>query len=580
MIPQNFIETIQARTDIVELISGYIPLKRTGRNFKAVCPFHNEKTPSFIVSPQKQIFHCFGCGQGGGVIQFLMFHEKVSFPEAVEILANRLGIEVPYQRSGQAKLKNLLYDAVNEASLFFHNNLLQDKNCKGVLDYLNKRGIDIKTIKKFRIGFAWGRNSLINLLRKKKFTLDILEKSSLIVAKQQGYRDLFCERITFPIFDTRSRVIGFGARLLQQSQGPKYINSLENPLYSKRKQLFGLNFSKEDIAKKDCAVAVEGYLDMITPFMAGVTNIVASSGTALTPEQIQLIRRYTSNIILVFDSDKAGQLATLRAIDLLLEGDLNVEISQLPKGYDPDSLVRAKGKDYFLGLLEKREDFFDYKVRILRGMHDIDTINGKEKIAKEVFSTIDRLSSEIKKYEYIKKLSHILNIKEEVLIADFRKTQSKGKAPSIKQNASFVMEPLSITEKIILKFMLTNKKAFFLVKKNLKEEDFTPGLSRRAVEYLLKNYSAEEDISYAQMIGSIEDKDISTFVSRILIDDQIPLDREMFKSSIMKLRKRRISALKEKVKDQIREAESTGDEDRRKKLINKYYKINSEVKNG
>ena len=178
MIPQNFIETIQARTDIVELISGYIPLKRTGRNFKAVCPFHNEKTPSFIVSPQKQIFHCFGCGQGGGVIQFLMFHEKVSFPEAVEILANRLGMEVPHQKTGQGKLKSALYDAVSEAALFFHNNLLQDKNCKGVLSYLDKRRVDIETIKRFRIGFAWGRNTLINFLRKKKFTLDIWTQNS------------------------------------------------------------------------------------------------------------------------------------------------------------------------------------------------------------------------------------------------------------------------------------------------------------------------------------------------------------------------------------------------------------------
>ncbi|UCD15320.1 MAG: DNA primase, partial [Candidatus Omnitrophota bacterium] len=319
MIPQKFIDEVQTRTDIGEVISSYIPLKRAGRNFKALCPFHGEKTPSFMISPQKQIFHCFGCGQGGTVIQFIMQYEKASFVEAIEILARRLGLEIPYQRGEKQKLKTILYDAVEQAAQVFNKNLLS-RTAAPVMSYLNKRGISKEVIEQFRIGYAAGRNALADNLRKKGFSLEVLEKSSLVIARESGFRDLFADRIMFPVCDSRARVVGFGARLWRQSSSaPKYINSLENPLYSKRQHLFGLNFAKDHILKEDCVIVVEGYLDMIIPFMAGIKNIVASLGTALTSEQIRLIRRYTTNIVLVFDSDKAGQAASLRALDLLLE---------------------------------------------------------------------------------------------------------------------------------------------------------------------------------------------------------------------------------------------------------------------
>jgi len=212
MIPQSFIDDIQTRTDIVEVISSYIPLKRAGRNFKANCPFHGEKTPSFMISPQKQIFHCFGCGEGGGVIQFLMMHEKMTFVEALELLAKRLGLEIPEQRQEKDRFKNVIYGCLDEASLFYHKALLEGLAAKPIIAYLNKRGINIETIKKFRIGYSLGRPSLIEYMRGKNFTLEILERASLAISQGQGYRDLFRERVMFPIFDIRSRVIGFGAR--------------------------------------------------------------------------------------------------------------------------------------------------------------------------------------------------------------------------------------------------------------------------------------------------------------------------------------------------------------------------------
>ncbi|MEI8349452.1 MAG: DNA primase [Candidatus Omnitrophota bacterium] len=579
MIPQSFIDDIQSRTDIVEIISGYIPLKRSGRNFKANCPFHGEKTPSFMVSPQKQIFHCFGCGEGGGAIQFLMLYEKLSFVEAVELLAKRLGTEIPYQKNEKDKFKDSLYEVANEASLIFHQNLLEDKTTQPVLEYLHQRGIDSEIIKKFRIGYSSGRNPLLTVLRQKGYSLETLEKASLVISQGGGYRDLFRERIMFPIFDVRNRVLGFGGRIWRDIENaPKYINSLENALYSKRDHLFGLNFSKDDIIKNDAIIITEGYLDMIVPFTHGVRNIVASLGTALTLEQIRLIRRYTRNIILVFDADKAGQLATLRAVDLLLENDLQVKIVRLPGGFDPDSLVRERGSDGFLQLIDKKVDFFDFKTDMLKKTHDIDSIEGKTKIAQEIFSTINKLSSEIEKYEYIKKLSSSLHVKEEILIAEFRKVFSKDNRVVSAPQPEFLVskDPVSITEKVLLKFMFTNKKAFPLIRKNLREEDFIFPLARKTVSYFLNNYPEPVDMTANAILGTIEDKEISSFVSKILMDDDIPLDKEAFKTSVLKLRQRRLKGVKDHLRQQMRDAEKSGDNDRLKILIDKYGKVNSE----
>ncbi|MDD5585137.1 MAG: DNA primase [Candidatus Omnitrophica bacterium] len=582
MIPQAFIEDIQTRTDIAEVIASYIPLKKMGRNFKGLCPFHGEKTPSFMVSPQKQIFHCFGCGEGGGVIQFLMLYEKVTFPEAIEILAQRLGVAIPYQRQEQNRMKPALYDAVQEASCFFHKNLLETKEGKFPLEYLYKRGIDIETIKKFRLGYALGRNTLIDTLRKKNFSLEALEKASLAVAKGPGgYRDVFNDRIMFPIFDARSKVIGFGGRIWKNlPDAPKYINSLEGPLYSKRDHLYGLNFAKDDVGKSDAVIVVEGYLDMIVPFSKGIHNIVASLGTALTVEQIRLIRRYTSNVVLLFDSDKAGELATLRALDLVLENDINVAIVSLPKGHDPDTLVRELGKDAFTQLLDKKTDFFEYKIAVFKRMYDIGTIEGKTKIAQEMLTTIAKLKSEIERYEYIKKLSLYLDIKEEVMLAEFRKVAVSATAANTRseyrQAAPQPQERLSVTERVLLKFMFTNHKALAVIKRNVKESDFSSNIARKAAAYFFKQYAAGQEYSAQSVLGTIADKEVCSFVSQILMDEEIPLDKELFKSSLAKVLTRRVKTIKERMKTEIKEAEKNGDRERIRVLVNQYSRINSE----
>ncbi len=582
MIPETFIQEIQSKIDIVDIISSYISVKKAGRNFKALCPFHGEKTPSLVISPQKQIFHCFGCGEGGGVFQFLMLIDKMSFPEAVEILAERLGLAIPYQLDKQSQTKKMLFEVVHKAALFFHNNIKNNKKYKQVINYLDKRGIGEKTIDQFLIGYSDNDNSLLNYLRKSGFTLDILEKASLIISGKNGFYDLFRGRIMFPIFDVRSRVVGFGARSYQeQDSGPKYINSLDSIIYNKRNHLFGLNLAKDYISKEKAVIVVEGYLDMITPFMRGVKNIVASLGTALTLEQVQLIKRYTSHVVLMYDADKAGQSAALRSSELLLENDVDTKVIKPSVGEDPDSLFKKGGKDLFMQLLKEPEDFFEYKMNSLKAIYDPESIDGKSRIAQEMFSVIKKLNSEIKKHEYIRKLASGLDIKEEIVIAEFRNNFLKTSLARLnssrdgreKKGFSMNKNPLTVTEKVLIKYMLTDQNAFNLVKKNVKQEYFTSGLARKVVTFLFNNgFKCCGNFSQATSEQNV-DKEVRGFIAEILLDDDIILNKTIFKDSLMKICKKGVSSRKEKLKDKIKEAESKGDTQRVKELIKEYETI-------
>jgi DNA primase len=566
MIPQSFIDDIQSRADIAEIIGGYIPLKRAGRNFKAVCPFHSEKTPSFVISPQKQIFHCFGCGAGGGTLQFMMLYEKVTFPEAVQMLATRLGIEVPAQSGAPDSGKQAIYDVLVQAADIYHHNLL-DNNSRRQLDYLIQRGLDLETIKQFKLGFSGGQSRLMDVLRKKGVTLELLQKASLVVPGQEGFRDTFFDRVMFPICDTRSRVVGFGARLWQDRPGaPKYINSLEGPVYSKREQLFGLNFARDAVMRQDSLIIVEGYLDVIVPFSRGIKNIAASSGTALTQEQIKLIRRFTSNVVLVYDADKAGEAATLRALDLLLENEINLKIVRLPAGHDPDTLVRKEGAEKFLQLLAVGQDFFDFKLSVLCAANDAGTTAGKSTIAKEMFLSIGRIKSDIVRYDYLARLADKLAIKEESLMAEFNKS-NPSRRQAVSREPVVGSDCVPLTDKVLVKFMAQSPGAFALIKGNVRPDDFVSTQARQAADYFFKNYSGS---SLEAFVSSIEDHQVSGFLSDIILDDNVPLDKEAFKSSLLKVRGQHLRLEKKLLRDQIKEAERSGNSFLLKELMTKY----------
>lgn len=582
MIPESFINDLQERTDIVEVISSYIPLKRTGRNFKALCPFHNEKTPSFIVSPQKQIFHCFGCGEGGSVIQFLMLYEKVNFVEAIEILAKRLGMEVPYQKtSGKDRLKTVLLEIVSSAAEFYHQCLInkKDKYAESVLAYLDKRGITLDIIRLFKIGYAPYGNVLINYLRDRNISLDFLEKASLATAlRDGGYVDFFRNRIIIPIFDVRGRVVGFGGRVWNdEAKGAKYINSVENSIYNKREHLYGLNFAKEYIIKEDCAIIVEGYLDMIIPFFYGVKNIVASLGTALTTEQIRLIKRYTENIVLVYDSDKAGQMATLRALDLLLENSLKVSIMLLPPGSDPDSIVRERGVEFFNDLLAKRVNFFDYKLKILSSFYNPNTTEGRVKIMQEMLDTLRRLDNELERYDYIGRLADFLRVKKDILIKEFRKI-SRGRKQGMSLDNIELKEYIPMTEKIIIKFMLTDERAVEIIRTHLIEDDFSHPLTRKIVSLCFTMLKNKSRVNLQKIIGLTEDREISSFITMLMMDDSIILDKDVVKECILKFKENRLKLMRNRLREKIKIAESKDDREELKRLVVKYQELTRSIK--
>ncbi|RKY38568.1 MAG: DNA primase, partial [Candidatus Omnitrophota bacterium] len=343
--PQEIIKEIQERADIVEVISNYFPLKKAGSLFKTLCPFHQEKTPSFIVNPQKQIFHCFGCGVGGNVFSFLMRQENISFPEAVEMLARQTGVNISryFSKSGERSgVVSRLYEVNELSSLYYQNNLLNKEKGREARRYLlERRGISQEVISRFRIGYAPAQGGLLSYLQKRGWTEEILIQAGLAVKREEGiYTDKFLQKIIFPLFNPQGKIVGFGSRRLD-NQVPKYVNSPQTVVFNKSRYLYGLNFAKQFI--KESVIIVEGYLDLLSLVQYGICNVVASLGTALTREQIRLLKRYTQRCLLIYDGDKAGQDACLRGLDLFIEEGIEGGVVLLPEGLDPDSCIREEG---------------------------------------------------------------------------------------------------------------------------------------------------------------------------------------------------------------------------------------------
>ena len=427
-IPQETIDRILDQLDIVEVVAEYIQLKKAGRNFKACCPFHNEKTPSFMVSPDKQIYHCFGCDAGGNVIGFVMKYENMGFPEAVETLAAKAGVELPrYDKrdDGESSLTARLYEINTIAAGYYQDNLGSGKG-KGALEYLERRGLNADTLAQFRIGYATAEwEGLQKYCAARNIPAEILRKAGLSVQSEKGKGDYdrFRKRIIFPIFNERGNIVAFGARVMDDI-GPKYINSPETVIYSKSSVLYGLNFSRRAMREKGHAFIVEGYMDVIIPFQNGITNIVAASGTALTPRQAAMLKKYADTAVMVFDSDQAGEAASLRGLDILIDNDVNVRVAALPPGEDPDSFVKKHGARGFEDIADKAKDLFDYKLDLLTQKFGGEKIRDKAAIAGEMLPTISRVKNAIVKSAYLKKLAERLGVNESALRDEMKKVKN------------------------------------------------------------------------------------------------------------------------------------------------------------
>src|SRR5437762_9292057 len=447
-IPTQTIEQIAAANDIVEVIGTYFPLKRAGSTFKALCPFHQEKTPSFTVSPSRQTFHCFGCGAGGSVFRFVMDYEHLDFPAAVKKLATRVGIPVIEERgisSGdedrQQETRRALLQLHGEAAEWFHENLVKKKAGEPAREYLRGRGIDKRIAKDWQIGFApesW--DAFLSWALERGYQQRLLLESGVVTRREEGENkayDRFRNRIMFPIHNDVGEVIAFSGRILdQEAEAAKYVNSPETPLFRKGRVLFGLHKTKRGLIEADCAIVCEGQLDLITLFEAGIINVVAPQGTAFTENQARILKRFVSEVVLCFDADAAGQKAAERSLDALLQNDLIVRVAEIPAGEDPDSLVRREGKEKFERRVSTAPDFFDYWIEREVAITDLNSLGAKMQLARKMAETISRIHDPFLRGEIVSKSSARLGISNtdfETLLPKQRREQVSASEPQRSQ---------------------------------------------------------------------------------------------------------------------------------------------------
>lgn len=441
------INELLSLTDIVGLISQYVALKPAGKNYKGLCPFHTEKTPSFTVSPDKGLWHCFGCGEGGNAFQFLMKVENITFMEAAVIIAEKSGIRLE-QSQEEKKIwtdKEKLFKVIEIACGFYQRCLFSNTGSEA-LNYLRKRGLKDETIEKFRLGYAPQASSLLfKFLEEKKIPSILLEKAGLIKKNYSGqFIDYFYGRIIFPIFDSQGRTVAFGARAMQDKM-PKYINSPESLIFKKGSSLYCLNFSKSQIIKDEEAVVVEGYFDAIKCYQEGIKKTVASMGTALTRAQVNLLARFAGRVILALDGDSAGQAATIRSLGTFEEGGLEVGIFILPPSEDPDSFIKKRGKDEFIKGLNDSENIYDYRIKCALRNFNLKKPEGKIGFVKELLPVIYSIKEKIKQDQYIKKVAQLSEVREE-LIRQFKKDR---KILEDKEKVKVFFSPKTGQEKLL-----------------------------------------------------------------------------------------------------------------------------------
>ena len=489
----ELIEEIKSRNDIVDIISQYVVLKRSGRNFFGLCPFHKEKSPSFSVSPDKQIFHCFGCGVGGNVFHFVSKIENLSFRETVEMLAERSGVELPTLENEEdnklLQLKSKVYQINELTAKFYHENLYKP-SAKKAQEYVKKRRLDNNTLKNFLIGYSGTFNELYLMLKSKGFTEEEILASSLVNKTQDGkFIDRFRGRLMFPIQDVRNRVIAFGGRVLDDSK-PKYINSPENIVYSKGRHLFGLNVAKRSDLKK--IIIVEGYMDAISLHQRGISYAVASLGTAMTEAQGRLLRRSSQQVIIGYDADGAGQAATMRGLEILQGLGCDVRILQIEGAKDPDEFVVKYGPERFEKQVEKAISLVEYKVKVLKNSLNLEHPNDKIKFLKEIAKVLSKIDNEIEREVYVQKIASEYQISKEAIYAEISK-----------------LENTSTTSKKILE----KSKPRLEVKPTIKEDNANDK-KEKLIIYLLINYPNE---SYEKIRAKINVEDIKNETNKAIV---------------------------------------------------------------
>ncbi len=528
---EELIEEIRNSNDIVDVISQYVVLKRSGRNFFGLCPFHKEKSPSFSVSPDKQIFHCFGCGVGGNVIHFVSKIENLDFRETLELLANRANITLPtldnsYQDNKRAMLKSKVYEINEITAKFYHENLYKPTS-KEAQEYIKKRKLDNRTLKSFLIGYSGTFDELYKLLKQKGFTEEEILASSLVNKADNGmFIDRFRRRLMIPIQDATGKFIAFGGRVLDDSK-PKYINSPENIVYSKGRNLFGLNIAKKGDTKK--IIIVEGYMDAISLYQRGITNVVASLGTALTEQQGRLLRKNSEQIIIGYDADGAGQAATLRGLEILQNMGCDIRVLQIYGAKDPDEFVIKYGPERFQKCVDNAISLVEFKVKILKQGLNLENVNDKIKFLNEVAKILAKVDNNMEKEVYIEKIAKEYGISKEAIYGEvnklvYSKTSDKKvleRAPIKnyikKEETEKIEEDVIKREKMVI-YILVNypEEVYHKIKDIITIDTIKAPINKKIIEKIYEQY---EKNNMGNILDCFEEEEVVNYLSGIMADD-------------------------------------------------------------
>jgi len=530
--PDEVIEEVRLSNDIVDVVGEYVKLQKKGKVYFGLCPFHNEKTPSFNVVPSGQYFNCFGCGRAGNVFQFIQLAENLDFVEAVKLLADRAHITLPEGNSandGRLKLKQQLIEINVEAARYFRSILFNNTNTEGI-QYLKRRGINETTIKKFGLGFSTDEwDSLYKYLIEKGFDHEAIKLSGLVIQnKKGGFYDRFRGRIMFPIFDIRGNVIGFGGRITGQGE-PKYMNSPETLVYDKGRNLYALNYAKNSGEKR--LILVEGYMDVISLHQYGITNVVASLGTAMTENQSKLLKKYADEIIIAYDADTAGQSATLRSMDILDDMGCNVKVLKIPDAKDPDEFIRKSGPEEFRKLINKSVTLLEYKIKLIESRISIETTEGQVRFLNEIADLLAKVSNSIEREMYARKFAREYNISEQSIFSEILKRIKPSK--KVERRIAVKREDLkSVTarenerkkgsnihnERLLLCLLCTDNSLYRIIKSKIKPEDFTDENNRKVAKFIFEKLENEKGIVTAELFN-ILDQSVSGEYSRILMEE-------------------------------------------------------------
>ena len=529
-IPREVVDEIRERSDIVEVISECgVPLRPAGKDYKANCPFHDEKTPSFSVSPQKQIFYCFGCQTGGNVISFVQKYEGKSFVESIEWLASRLGMALPNQdaKADQARRKRLeLQDLNRFAAEYFHKQLLTPEVGGRALAYLKNRGVNDATIQQSQLGYTTpGRRDLVKAATQAGFSIQQLVDVGLIKNDDKGQVDRFRGRIIFPILDERGIPVGFGGRALADNLLPKYLNSPTTTLYDKSKTLYNLYPARSEIQKTGTALLVEGYLDALILYQAGIKNVVASLGTALSASHASLLKRFSEEVVIVYDGDAAGFQATLRGLHLLVKEALRVRIALLPPDQDPDSFVRSEGADKFNDEIEKAINLIEFQIQRAVRQDALRNVEVKAQAVKEISLTLSNVESQVQLSEYVKFTARELDINENAL---WREMRSKGVGTKAKHTSSTHQDsppspdearlsPREDIEEQLVETLIQSPDFVPYVKDQLHYQDFTQPDLARVVQMLWEASAPETSIDIQDLINCCNDEKTKGIISNAIL---------------------------------------------------------------